>query len=114
MKHGVTNLVGRDEATGATLDPPERLESRFAHIGRGNGSWICLCGYRAVRRATPEEARTADYCVVCAELYEGQYGRPPRPAEDERLGGDEQLRLGRDFHRDGVPARSFKPHGEKA
>jgi hypothetical protein len=45
-----------------------RAESAFAHIERESGSMVALCGYRAKRRGTVEEAERTGYCVVCASL----------------------------------------------
>jgi hypothetical protein len=65
------NWIRSCEVATVDLEVWGRRESEVAHIGRGDGSWICLCGYVGVRRATPEEARKAGYCAVCFEMYYG-------------------------------------------
>ena len=49
-----------------------REESPFAHIEGEPLSMVALCGYRARRRGTVEEARRTGYCVVCRSLFEAQ------------------------------------------
>ena len=74
-----------------TVEPTEHRHAPVAHIAAEKGSLVCLCGCIGTRRATPEEARRAGYCVVCVDLYKTLNGRPLWPVPRKRR--DVQLSL---------------------